>query len=317
MTLQEIYELGIRMGIAADPRGKEEVEKILAKRKKEYEELPEKKKKLFDLEELQHPYSDSRLYIGDPKKEIKKVIVGIDAEVGEMVLVDRLNEKGMGIDAVITHHPHGNGLAGIHGVAEMLTDMAVDAGVPVNVADDIITERTAYMQRRFVGVPNHNQTIDAARLLSIPFLSFHTVWDNMGWHFVTDYVAKKESETLGELFDYIGEISEFVEAAKYKAGPMIVAGSRQSKTGKILVEMTGGTNIGKDIFPELAKAGIGTVVQMHITEDEIKEMKKQHIHAIDTGHIPSDSIGANLFLDELESNGVEVIQFGGLIRVKR
>ncbi len=317
MTLQQIYELGIQMGIAADPRGEAGVKKVLAQRKRDYEKLSEKERKNFDTEELAHPYSDSRIYVGDTKKEIKKIVAGIDAQVGEMVLVDRLNEKGAGIDAVITHHPHGNGLAGLHGVAEMLTDMAANVGVPENVAYDLVAERTKYMQRRFVGVPNHNQTIDAANLLHIPFLSLHTVWDNMGWRYVTDYVAKKDIATVGELLDYINDIPEFAEAAKYKAAPIIVSGSRQGRPGKILVEFTGGTNIGKDIFPELAKAGVGTVIQMHISEDEIKEMKKYHINAIDTGHIPSDSIGANLFLDRLATMGIEVVSFGGLVRIKR
>lgn len=305
------------MGIQADPRGEEGVKKVLAKRKKEFDELPEKKKKNYDTEELTHPYSDSRLYVGDPQKDIKTVIVGIDAQVGEMVLVDRLNEKGMKIDAVITHHPHGNGLAGLHGVMEMITDQLVNTGVPVNVAYDVVSERTNLVQRRFVTIPNHNQTIDAAKLLDIPLISFHTVWDNMGWQFVTNLVAQKEYETVGELYDDIMAIPEFVESDKYKAGPMIVAGNKNSKAGKIIVEMTGGTNAGKEIFPELAKAGVGTIIQMHITEDEAKEMKKHHINAIDTGHIPADSIGANLFLDALEKQGVNVISFGGLIRVKR
>jgi len=35
------------------------------------------------------------------------------------------------------------------------------------------------------------------------------------------------------------------------------------------------------------------------------------------GHMVSDSIGANLFLDELEKRGIIVIPASGLIRVKR
>ena len=42
MTIQEIYELAIDMGIKADPRGAEKV-KIPQKKKKEFEELSDKK----------------------------------------------------------------------------------------------------------------------------------------------------------------------------------------------------------------------------------------------------------------------------------
>ena len=45
MTIQEIYDLAIEMGIKADPRGKDAVKKLLDKRKKHFKELSEKKKK--------------------------------------------------------------------------------------------------------------------------------------------------------------------------------------------------------------------------------------------------------------------------------
>lgn len=55
MTLQEIYDLAIEMGSKADPRGKEGVKKSLERAKKQFEELPEKKKAFFDKESLKKP----------------------------------------------------------------------------------------------------------------------------------------------------------------------------------------------------------------------------------------------------------------------
>jgi putative NIF3 family GTP cyclohydrolase 1 type 2 len=68
---------------------------------------------------------------------------------------------------------------------------------------------------------------------------------------------------------------------------------------------------------EMAKAGIGTIIDMHMPEDAIKEMRKLHINVINAGHMSSDSIGANIFFDELEKQGIEIIACSGLIRVKR
>lgn len=318
MTLQEIYELGISMAIKADPRTEVGVKKSLARLKKDYEDLPEKKKKLFDKESLTNPYADSRILYGDLKREIKKVAAGIDADTAEVLLVDRLNEKGMSIDLLITHHPNGSALAGLYEVMDMEVDFASEvAGVPVTTAYAIVKARQAMVGRKLKTVPNHGQAIDAARLLNVPIVAFHTIWDNLGYRYMQDYIAKKSFDSAGELLEYILEIPEFQHAAKEKAAPFITAGNEKSPTGKILVEFTGGTNAGKDIYPEFAKAGIGTIVQMHITEDERKEMEKYHINAIDTGHIPSDSIGANIFLDALEKRGVDVVPFAGLIRVKR
>jgi polysaccharide deacetylase 2 family uncharacterized protein YibQ len=35
------------------------------------------------------------------------------------------------------------------------------------------------------------------------------------------------------------------------------------------------------------------------------------------GHMSSDSLGMNLWLDELEKRGIEIVPCGGLIRVSR
>ena len=43
---------------------------------------------------------------------------------------------------------------------------------------------------------------------------------------------------------------------------------------------------------------------MHISEEHKKEAEVAHIHAIIAGHISSDSLGMNLFLDELEKEAL-------------
>jgi phage terminase large subunit-like protein len=68
---------------------------------------------------------------------------------------------------------------------------------------------------------------------------------------------------------------------------------------------------------ELSKAGVGTLVEMHVSEDTLEELRKLHINVIDMGHIAADSLGMNLFLDELEKRGIKVIPCSGLIRVRR
>ena len=316
MTIQEIYDLALEMGMKADPRGYNNVKKLLIKLKKEYEEFPEKKKKYFDKETLKNPYSDSRLLVGDFKKEVKKILAGIDANGTEVLLIDRLNQKGEKIDLLIGHHPEGNAFANLHEVMDLQVAVYEEVGVPVNVAYSLMMERMQEIKRRIHPI-NHNQAIDAAKLLDIPLLTLHTIWDNMGDQFVKQYLSKKDYETVGEIYEGLMEIPEFIEAEKGKAGPSIVSGSEKSKAGKIAVFFTGGTDPSKEMHVEIAKAGVGTIVTMHMPEDTIKEMKKLHINVINTGHMASDSIGANIFFDELEKRGIEVIPCSGLIRIKR
>lgn len=316
MNLQDLYELAIEMGMNSDPRGKDTVKNYLKKTNLKYKDLADKDKKYFDKEILTNPYSDSRILNGDPKKSIKKVLAGIDAEASEVLLLDRLNQKGEKIDLLISHHPSGHALAGLHDVLDIQIDMFAKAGVPENVAHALFDIRKAMVQRK-IKPANHSQAVDAARLLDVPLLALHTVWDNLGNKFLQDYISDKKFDNVGELLDHINEIPEFIEAIKGKASPSIVVGSRERRTGKIIVGFTGGTNPSKELYVQLAKAGVGTLVEMHLPEEVISDLNKLHINVIDAGHMAADSIGANLYLDELEKKGIEVVACSGLIRVKR
>lgn len=316
MTLQEIYELALLMGIKADPRGEEEVKRILKKLKKEFDELPPKKKKYIDLESFTNPYSDTRILYGDRKTKVKRALVGIDADATEVLLADRLTQKGRTIDAVIGHHPIGISLLALNDVMDLQVNAYADVGVPINVMDALIREKSEDVKRK-IHPSNHNQIIDTARLLDIPLMNLHTVWDNLGDKFMTDYLNKKKFDTVGEILEYMLEIPEYDEAAKGKNAPEIVSGSPKSRSGKVAIFFTGGTNPSKEAYIELAKAGVGTLVDMHIPDEGLKELKKLHVNVINAGHMASDSIGANIFLDEIEKKGVEVVAGSGLIRVKR
>ncbi|PJA90776.1 MAG: NGG1p interacting factor NIF3, partial [Candidatus Levybacteria bacterium CG_4_9_14_3_um_filter_36_7] len=227
-----------------------------------------------------------------------------------------LTQKGKEIDMVVSHHPSGHALASLHEVMDVQVDMYAQAGVPVNVAHSLFEERKSKVKRG-ISPLNHSQGVDAARLLEIPFLVIHTIWDNLGNNFMKEYLDKKSFETVGEILDYINEIPEFTEAIYGKAGPSIVAGSEKMRAGKIVVSFTGGTNPSKELYTEMAKAGVGTLIEMHVPEDAVQELKKLHINVIDTGHMAADSIGANIFLDAIEKQGVEVVPCSGLIRVVR
>lgn len=300
----------------ADPRGKEGVKKYLTRQKKALEDAPKSKKDDFDRETLVNPYTDTRILFGEAKTPIKRVMAGIDSGAAEILLADRLSEKGRKIDLVIGHHPAGHALASLHEVMDLQADTFADNGVPENVAYSLLQDSMSFVKRRF-GPLNHSQAVDAARLLGIPLLALHTVWDNMGDAFMKKYMAGKNFDRVGDILEHISEVPEFKEAAKGKNGPSIVSGSENSRPGRIMVTFTGGTNVQKELYVELAKAGVGTIVEMHIPEESLQEMKKAHINAIDVGHMAADSIGANLYLDELEKKGVDVVAASGLIRIKR
>lgn len=325
MTLKQIYNLAIQMGIKTDPRGEKEVQKILNKEKEKFKELKKSQRdplwteqEEFDQEKFFNPYADSRiLYDASKDKQIKRVLVGIDLEGPEVLLADRLTEKGKKIDLLIAHHPEGKALASLAEVMHLQEDLLYKFGVSINVAEGIMSPRIAEVART-IAPANHSRAIDMAKILNFSFMCLHTSIDNLVADFIQKKIDKEKPETLGEIIKLLKIIPEYNQATKENVGPKIFVGHSEKKAGKIAIsEITGGTESPKEIYEKLSHAGVGTVIGMHISEANRKEAEKHHINVVIAGHYSSDSLGMNLFLDELEKKGIEIIPCSGLIRVKR
>lgn len=317
MKLGDIYTLAVRMGIQADPRGEAGVKKLLERRKKEYEDLPKSKKEEFDLEDLNNPYTDSRILTGELNKDVDSILAGIDMSCAEVLLADRLNEKGRSIDLILTHHPSGAPYAALHEVMDVQADVWAKYGVPINVAEGVMRDRITEVARR-ISPRNHGQAVDAARLLGFAFMCTHTITDNLIHSYMERLFAKEKLETVGDVVAVLKREPEYKEAMKGKAGPMIFAGDAKNRAGKIApIEFTGGTEPSHIIYEKLAIAGVGTVIGMHAGEEHRKEALKYHINLVIAGHMSSDSLGMNLLLDEFENRGIKITACSGLIRVKR
>lgn len=316
MKVQEIFDLGLKLGIERDPRGSAGVKRHLARVKKAYDDLKPDDKALFDTERLLNPYPDSTIHVDDKKTAVKRVLTGIDINEAEILLASQLNERGKKIDLVISHHPEGKALANLHEVMDMTVDVYEQMGVPVHIAEKIFEERVKEVGRG-VHPANHFQAVDIAKLLGINFMSTHTITDNLVDHFISGYLKNKKSETVGDIIKALSELPEYREAKRYGAGPRIIAGAPNHRVGKILVEMTGGTNPSPKVYEQLSQFGISTIVGMHMRDDAMKQAGEHHMNVIIAGHMSSDSLGMNLFLDELEKKDIEIIPCGGLIRVSR
>jgi putative NIF3 family GTP cyclohydrolase 1 type 2 len=313
MNIYDIFKLGIEMGIDADFRGREGIKRLLERRRQEYERLSEEEKKFYDLERLENPFSDSRILNVANEKDVKRVLVGIDIEPAEILLAKEIGN----IDLIISHHPIGRGLANLHEVMELQCDVLNYYGVPINVAEGLMFERIGEVARG-VNARNHQRTVDAAKILGFNLICLHTACDNLAAKFLKDEIEKNDFERLGDLLKFLREIPEYKEAEKIGAGPKIYVGSPERRCGKIaLTEITGGTEGSPKLYEKMAIAGIGTVVGMHISEEHKKEAEAANINVVIAGHISSDSLGMNIFLDKLEKNGIEIIPCSGLIRVSR
>jgi len=302
------------MGINSDFRGRGEIERMLRKKKDKYEKLSDKEKEDFDIEALTNPYLDSRILNIAQDKEIKRILIGIDVDPAELLLAKEIGN----IDLIISHHPLGKGLAALSDVMELQCDVLEQYGIPINIAERLMKERISEVARG-INRLNHRRTVDAAKILGLNLICLHTPCDNLAARFLKDRIEQDNSLTrIGDLIDLLKEIPEYREAARFGAGPKIFVGEKENRCGKIAVtEVTGGTEGSPKIYEKMAIAGIGTIIGMHMEEGHKKEAETANINVVIAGHMSSDSLGINLFLDELEKRGIKIIPCSGVIRVCR
>lgn len=300
-----------------DPRGNDPILRALKRTEKAFNDQKPDEKDLFDREALSNPYSDSRILHGREDTEIRTMLVGIDIEVGEVLLAEALGRRGTPVDLILAHHPEGMAYANLYEVMNMQSDVLCRMGVPINVAEGLMESRVREVERRLMPL-NHTRAVDAARLMDMPFLCLHTPADNMVVDFLQRLFDESRPGTLGDLIDQIREIPEYRHAAAQGAGPRILAGSKTRTAGRIFVDMTGGTEGSKDVFSRLVSAGVNTIVGMHISEDHRKEAEKHHMNVVIAGHISSDNLGVNLLLDEItREEDLQIIGCSGFTRVER
>ena len=313
MKIKEIYELAIKEGIKADFRGEKTIEENQKRDKRKYDNMPKKEKEGYDMERLTNPFSDTRILFGDANKEVKNILVGVDIDGEEILLAKELGN----VDLVVSHHPRGLALAGLDDVMQLQIDVMHMYGVPVNIAEKMIKKRIQEVSRSLSSA-NHNRAVDMAKLLNIPLMCVHTPCDNLAAQFVDNKIKKDKPVYVEDVIASLKEVEEYKEAIKIGAGPKIFVGGKENRAGKVVIsEMTGGTEGAAEIYEKLADAGAGTVIGMHISEKHREEAEKAHINVVIAGHISSDSVGINLFLDKLETKGIKTTPCSGLIRIKR
>lgn len=319
MKLKDLFRTCIEEGMKADPRTKQQLNKVFKRYKDQKKKLSAKEKKFFDDERTWNPYSDSRIINGSGNEEVKTVMVGVDIETPEVLLADRLKQKGTKIDALFIHHPEGRALADLEKVMPLQVDLLATVGVPVNVTESQLKPRMSKIWRS-IHADNLFRTERAAELLGIPAFTCHTPTDNLVWKFMEKNICEKGYDTLEEIVNAIHGIPEYEWYGKKGNPALIVHGDPTSRPGKVAAtDFTGGTNGPEEFVETQAKAGVGTVLSMHVTEKELELAKKHHINYIQCSHMASDAIGINLMLDlvKKKEKKLSTVDTSGFIRVER
>ncbi len=318
MKLEKLYKKAVEIGIENDLRGKAEIKTILKEEKEKYKKLKDEEAEYYDKDRLFNPFSDTRVLHGDLNTEVKKVVTGIDMEVGEIIFTYLLNkDQDQKIDLIIAHHPEGYALAQLYDVMKLQADLLASYGITISVAEQLLEKRISEIERRLMPV-NHNRSVDIARVFGIPMMCIHTPADNCVTNYLKKRFEKEKPYKLKDLMKILKNIPEYKKSAKLQVPPKIVSGSEDSKCGKIFVDMTGGTEGSKEIFEKYANSGVSTLVGMHLSEEHLENAKKAKLNVVIAGHISSDNLGLNLLFDELEKEEkLEFIGISGFERIRK
>src|SRR3989338_580381 len=299
MKLIDIYRFVVKKGIEKDPRSKAQIKEYLAKAKKEFRKLKGVDEKCYDRERFVNPYADTGILNGEPEKDVRSIMVGIDMEGPEILVADRLNEKGRDIDLVMAHHPEGAAYASLHDVMHLQEAVLAKLGIPLEIGKELLKQRIGEVERA-ISPANHMRSVDIARLLDIPFMCVHTPADNHVNGYLQKLFDRKKPDKLSDVLTILKNIPEYSDGLKKNAGPRILIGDPKREAGRVFVDMTGGTEGPKKVFARPSQACVGTILSMHLSEEHFKNAKEEHINVVIAGHIASDTLGLNLLLDRLD-----------------
>ncbi len=317
MKLKEIYDIVTGKGLREDPRAKRAIDEAMKKTKEEYRKAKGIDKRTFDTERLKHPYADTRILNGTGKENIKNILVGIDIDVQEILLADKLREKGQKIDLVISHHPAGRAYAEFYRVMDIQPGIWEKHGLKKEIAESLMKDRMDEVARG-VAARNHTRAVDAAKLLGIPMMCIHTAADNCVTSYLQRLFNKEKPKKLRNILSILKRIPEYKYGMKMGAGPVILTGKEESDAGRILVDMTGGTSGPDKVLPRLSQSGIKTIVGMHCRESAFKLAKGEFLNYVIAGHMSSDTLGLNIVFDELEKKEkLKFVECSGFKRIRR
>lgn len=249
--------------------------------------------------------ADSAIHV--PGERIRRALVGIDLEGPELLWA-----KEAGFDLVITHHPPG-GLSALNFWQVLLrqVDLMVAYGVPFDLAQAAAAElvrenRLQNHARNYLRLPAF------AKALGIAYMNIHTPLDEIGRKRLVQAVKEvSEKASVGALVAYLRE--SFGEFRNAQTEIEVVVGNSQNPVGKVAVIHGAGTNGGYPVAKVLFDHGVDTVLYIHIRPHEAHRLAQEYggkgKNLVVTGHIASDSVGINPFVEALRERKLEVTPF--------
>lgn len=258
---------------------------------------------MVDMEEIP---GDSAIYY--PGENIKKLLFGIDIGAAELVLA-----KQAGYDAVVAHHPPQVAAIPAWQVYLRHREMMIAAGLPPQAADEAVLPRVEAMCSAYQSA-NHDHYPSLARLLDLPFMNIHCPLDELGRRImqktVDDCLTAAGDASLGDVAAALKNLPEFQSAATEIE---IALGNAHDKAGSVVVAHGALTNGGYAVANAYFQHGIDTVIYIHIPYQDLMRLRQEaRGQLLISGHISSDLVGINPFVEKLRAAGLTVDTISGI-----
>ncbi|MGH7721436.1 MAG: hypothetical protein ACRENL_01200 [Candidatus Dormibacteria bacterium] len=254
--------------------------------------------------------ADSQVYV-EARSDVRRVLFGVDISLAEILWAQQ-----NGFDAVIAHHPLGDAArSGLIEVVRRQVDQMGAEGVARDVAEHAVATRLEAVAHR-VHVSNLNALVDGARLMGMPLCNVHLACDIITRNALIELLRSRavEDSKVGDAIDWLSDC--FAEYRHGHSKPEVWAGSAGNRLGHWTVAIAGGTNGGFPVFNEYFRAGVDTILAMHIDQADLQQLRaatELSNTLVITGHMASDSIGINAVIAGLEERGIEVVRTGGVV----
>lgn len=241
---------------------------------------------------------------------IRRAFFGIDVGPAELLIA-----RELGLDAAIAHHPN----PAVQSYPDVLgrhVDQLTAAGVPRAEAEEAVGPLKEALALAY-HAGNYGQTVSAARLLGLPYLNIHNPLDELGRRLMAQAIdsavtARVGSATLQDVIDGLMTLPEFAQAP---TRPLIALGQAGNPAGKVVVAHGAGTNGRAPVALAYFRHGVNTVVYIHLDYAELLKLRAQAppgANLVVAGHIASDLVGINPFVQALEERGLEIVRGNGL-----
>ena len=267
---------------------------------------------------------DSGIHV--PGENIKKLIFTMDANVGLLHMANDL-----GFDAVVCHHPCGV-LLHRGEVYRKHVDLMEKHGIPREEMSNTLMEhfdtavrRIENKRFRMLYYESPNQTVlevDAARLLKLPFMNIHNLFDEQGRRILQEKIdqaaLRNPRWTLANVLSLIETFPEARYARdEYGISPEISIGQPDSEASKVVFVHGALSSPDSEIVKFYWEKGFKTVIALHMEFESLESLKRESQgNLILTGHFLGDSIGMTPFIRALRGRGLEVVCMGGIIDIK-